>query len=92
MAHCLNVSFQVGYRLEKQISNRLAVDLHEVGDLLVVHAFEVFKENGFFLAAGKFLYGRADFDLVFGINLTLLDFGFYGLVIRKLANFVNVEQ
>lgn len=88
----MHLMFQGGNGFEEQISDRLAVHLHEIGDLFIVHAFEIFEENGFFLAAWQLIQCCADFHLIFAVQFILLNFGFNGLIIRKLAYLVNVEQ
>lgn len=88
----MNVLFQRGDRLEKQVRYRLPVYLHEVGDLFVVHAFKVFEEDSFLLAAGQLLDGTAYFDLIFAQQFVPLNFGFDCLIIGDLAGFVDVEE
>lgn len=88
----MNVLFERRDGFEKQVCYRLAVYLHEVGDLLVVHAFEVFEEYGFFLAAGQFLDSAAYLDLVFAQQLVSLNLGFDRLVVGDLAGFVDVQK
>ncbi len=88
----MNVLFERSDRFEKEVGDRLPVNLHQIGDLLVVHAFEVFEEDGFFLATGQFFNGAANFDLILTQQLLSLNFGFYRLVVGELAGFVDVEE
>lgn len=52
VADRMNVLFECRDCLEKQVGYRLTVYLHEVGDLLIVQAFEIFEKNSLLLAAG----------------------------------------
>lgn len=92
VADRMNVLFQRTNGFEEQVGNRLPVYLHEIGDLFIVHAFEVFEENGFFLAAGQFLDRATDFYLVFIQQFLPLNFCFHGLVIGKLTGFVDIQK
>ena len=65
IADWMNVLFERGDRFEEKVGYGLPVNLHQVGDLFVVHAFKVFEENGLFLAAGQLFNGAAYLDLVF---------------------------
>lgn len=88
----MNVLFERGDGFEEQVRDRLPVHLHEVGDLFVVHTFEVFEENGLFLAAGQFFDRAAHFDLIFAQELFAFNFGFDSLIIGNLAGFVDVQE
>lgn len=92
VANGVNVLFERSDRFEKEVGDRLPVHLHEIGDLLVVHSFEVFEENGFLLAARKLFDGTANFDLIFAQQLIPFNFGFDRLIIGYLASFVDVEK
>lgn len=92
VADRMNVLFERSDCFEKQIGHRLAVHLHEVGDLLVVHAFEVFEENCLFLAAGQLFNRAPDFDLIFAQELFAFDFSFNCLIIGKLVSLVDVQE
>jgi len=88
----MNVLFERGDGFEKQVGYRLPVYLHKVGDLLIVHAFEVFEENCLLLAAGQFFDRAAYFDLVFAQQFLSLNFSFDRLVIGNLDSFIDVEE
>lgn len=88
----MNVLFERGDRFKKKVGDRLPIYLHEVGDLLVVHSFEVFEEHGLLLAAGEFFDGTPYFDLIFTHQFVPLNFGFDCLVIGNLASFVDVDE
>ncbi len=88
----MNVLFKRSDGFEKQISHRLAVHLHQVGDLLVVHAFEIFKEDRLSLAAWQFFDRTTNLDLIFAQQLFAFDFGFNCLIVGKLVSLVDVQQ
>lgn len=77
----MNMLFERGNGFKKQVGNRLAVNLHQIGDLFIVHAFEVFQENGFFLAARQLVDCSPYFHLILGEQFIALDLCFDGLVI-----------
>ncbi len=92
MTDGVHLGFEGSYRFKEQVSDRLAVYLHQVRDLFIVHSFKIFKENRFLLATWQLVQCGADLHLIFAVQFILLNFGFNRLVVRKLAYFVNVEQ
>lgn len=92
IADGMNVLFERGDGFKKEVCYRLPVHLHEVGDLLIVHSFEVFEKNGLFLAAGKLFDGAPYLDLVLAQQFISFYFGFDCLIIGNLVSFVDVEE
>lgn len=88
----MNVLFERGDRFKKKVGDRLPIYLHEVGDLLVVHSFEIFEKNGLLLATGKLFDGAPHFDLAFVQQFFSFNFGFDCLIVGNLVSFVDVEE